>query len=155
MSKRNLLIVIIIIVIAILGFVLSRDKTIAPTVENKTEQKNNQINENKPMQLEIKTTQEGTGERQVKKGDTISVHYTGRLVDGTKFDSSVDRGVPFTFTIGQGMVIQGWEQGFIGAKVGEKRTLTIPAELGYGSRAIGSIPANSTLIFDVELVAIK
>ena len=155
MTKRNILIIIIIIVLVILGFVLSRSKTMAPTIENKSEQKNNQINENKPMQLEIKTTKEGTGERQVKKGDTISVHYTGKLVDGTKFDSSVDRGTPFTFTVGAGQVIQGWEQGFIGAKVGEKRTLTIPAELGYGSRAVGTIPANSTLIFDVELVSIK
>ena len=78
----------------------------------------NKPNEEKPMELEIKTTKEGTGERVVKTGDTISVHYTGRLTDGTKFDSSVDRGTPFTFTVGQGMVIQGWEKGFIGAKVG-------------------------------------
>ena len=154
--RNIILLVSIVAMLIIAGIVLSRNKIAnAPTVENKTEPKNNQINENKPMQLEIKTTQEGTGERQVKKGDTISVHYTGRLVDGTKFDSSVDRGVPFTFTIGQGMVIQGWEQGFMGAKVGEKRTLTIPSELGYGSRAVGTIPANSTLVFDVELVAIK
>lgn len=154
--RNIILLVSIVAMLIIAGIVLSRNKIAnAPTVENKTEPKNNQINENKPMQLEIKTTQEGTGERQVKKGDTISVHYTGRLVDGTKFDSSVDRGTPFTFTIGTGQVIQGWEQGFIGAKVGEKRTLTIPAEMGYGSRAVGTIPANSTLVFDVELVAIK
>ena len=154
--RNIILLVSIVAMLIIAGIVLSRNKIAnAPTVENKTEPKNNQINENKPMQLEIKTTQEGTGERQVKKGDTISVHYTGRLIDGTKFDSSVDRGTPFTFTIGTGQVIQGWEQGFIGAKVGEKRTLTIPAEMGYGSRVVGTIPANSTLIFDVELVAIK
>ena len=154
--RNIILLVSIAAMLIIMGTVLSRNKIAnAPTIENKTEQKNNQINENKPMQLEIKTTQEGTGERRVKKGDTISVHYTGKLTNGTKFDSSVDRGVPFEFTVGAGMVIQGWEQGFIGAKVGEKRTLTIPAEMGYGARAVGLIPANSTLIFDVELVSIK
>ncbi|MEI7891068.1 MAG: FKBP-type peptidyl-prolyl cis-trans isomerase [bacterium] len=116
----------------------------------------NSTNEKKPMELEIKTTKEGTGDRVVKNGDTISVHYTGKLTDGTVFDSSVSRGVPFDFTVGQGMVIQGWEKGFIGAKVGEKRTLTIPSEMGYGARGAGaSIPPNATLIFDVELVAIK
>lgn len=115
----------------------------------------NSTNEKKPMGLEIKTTQEGTGERVIKSGDHIFVHYTGKLTNGTVFDSSVTRGVPFDFVIGQGMVIAGWEQGFIGAKVGEKRTLTIPAEMGYGSRDMGSIPANSTLIFDVEVVSIK
>lgn len=116
----------------------------------------NSTNEKKPMELEIVTTKEGTGERAVKNGDTISVHYTGKLTNGTVFDSSVTRGVPFDFTVGQGMVIQGWEKGFIGAKVGEKRTLTIPSEMGYGSRgAGGAIPPNATLIFDVELIAIK
>jgi FKBP-type peptidyl-prolyl cis-trans isomerase len=108
------------------------------------------------MGLEIKTTKEGTGERTVKNGDKISVHYTGKLTDGTKFDSSLDRGTPFEFVIGQGMVIQGWEQGLLGMKVGEQRTLTIPSDLGYGSRgAAGVIPPNATLIFDVELVSIK
>lgn len=115
----------------------------------------NSTNDKKPMGLEIKTTQEGTGDRVIKSGDHISVHYTGKLTNGTVFDSSVTRGVPFDFTIGQGMVIAGWEQGFIGAKVGEKRTLTIPAEMGYGSRDMGTIPANSTLIFDVEVMGIK
>ncbi|HOW60869.1 MAG TPA: FKBP-type peptidyl-prolyl cis-trans isomerase [Candidatus Moranbacteria bacterium] len=154
--KKKLILILIIIVVIIIGVLLNKKNVVnAPITEKNIEQKNNKSNENKTMQLEIKTTQEGTGERQVKDGDTISVHYTGRLLDGTKFDSSLDRGVPFEFTVGAGRVIQGWEQGFIGAKVGEKRTLTIPAEFGYGSRAIGSIPANSTLIFDVELVSIK
>ena len=106
--------------------------------------------------IQIKTTQTGTGDRAVKTGDTISVHYTGKLLDGTKFDSSVDRGVPFEFTVGAGQVIQGWEQGFLDAKVGEKRTLTIPPNLGYGASGAGNlIPPNATLIFDVELVSIK
>lgn len=106
--------------------------------------------------IQIKTTQTGTGDRAVKTGDTISVHYTGKLLDGTKFDSSVDRGVPFEFTVGAGQVIQGWEQGFLDAKVGEKRILTIPPDLGYGASGAGNlIPPNATLIFDVELVSIK
>ncbi len=108
------------------------------------------------MELKIETTNQGTGDRVVKNGDTIDVHYIGKLENGTKFDSSIDRGQPFEFIIGQGMVIQGWEQGLLGMKVGEKRTLTIPSELGYGAQGAGGvIPPNATLIFDVELVAIK
>ena len=107
-------------------------------------------------ELKIETTQQGTGERVVKSGDTIAVHYTGTLTDGTKFDSSVDRGTPFTFTIGTGQVIKGWDEGLLGMKVGEKRTLTSPAEKGYGATGAGSaIPPNATLIFDVELISIK
>jgi FKBP-type peptidyl-prolyl cis-trans isomerase len=116
----------------------------------------NNNNNKQPMQLEIKTTQAGTGDRVVKAGDTIGVYYTGKLTDGTTFDSNAGSGKPFEFTVGAGMVIQGWEQGFMGAKVGEKRTLTIPATLGYGAAgAGGAIPPNATLIFDVELVSIK
>jgi FKBP-type peptidyl-prolyl cis-trans isomerase len=96
----------------------------------------------------------GTG-AEVKSGDTLSMDYVGTLTDGTKFDSSIDRGEPFEFTIGQGSVIQGWEQGILGMKVGGKRKLTIPPALGYGSQKAGSIPPNSTLIFEVELLAIK
>jgi len=98
----------------------------------------------------------GTGQL-AKPGDTVSVHYTGWLTDGAKFDSSVDRGQPFEFTIGQGRVIQGWDQGVPGMLVGGKRKLTIPPELGYGSQGAGGglIPANATLIFEVELLAIK
>ena len=87
-------------------------------------------------------------------GDTVSVHYVGTLTNGTKFDSSYDRGQTFAFRIGAGQVIAGWDQGIPGMKVGGKRRLTIPPSLAYGNEARGSIPANSTLIFDVELVSI-
>ncbi|MDD3498677.1 MAG: FKBP-type peptidyl-prolyl cis-trans isomerase [Candidatus Moranbacteria bacterium] len=116
----------------------------------------NQLSNKENMELKIDIIQEGSGEKSVKEGDTVSVHYTGKLEDGSKFDSSVDRGTPFEFTIGAGMVIEGWEKGFIGMKVGEKRTLTIPSEMGYGSQGAGGIiPPDATLIFDVELLEIK
>jgi FKBP-type peptidyl-prolyl cis-trans isomerase FkpA len=91
------------------------------------------------------------------KGKTVSVHYTGVLADGKKFDSSLDRGRPIEFVLGAGRVIAGWEQGIAGMKVGGKRKLTIPPELAYGARGTpgGPIPPNATLVFDVELVAIK
>src|SRR5574339_924278 len=93
----------------------------------------------------------GTGDVAVA-GKTASVHYTGWLENGKQFDSSVDRGQPFSFPLGGGRVIKGWDEGVQGMKVGGKRKLTIPSDLGYGSRGAGGvIPANATLIFDVEL----
>ncbi|MAG20792.1 MAG: peptidylprolyl isomerase [Candidatus Marinimicrobia bacterium] len=88
-------------------------------------------------------------------GQLVTVHYTGWLEDGTKFDSSVDKNRPFEFTIGAGRVIKGWDEGVMTMKVGGKRKLTIPSELGYGARGIGPIPPNSTLIFEVELLTIR
>lgn len=97
----------------------------------------------------------GTGDV-AAKGNKVSVHYTGWLTDGTKFDSSVDRKQPFDFTLGQGMVIQGWDEGVAGMQIGGKRKLTIPSQLGYGAQGAGGvIPPNATLVFEVELLAIS
>ena len=104
--------------------------------------------------LEIQELKLGEG-AEAKAGATVDVHYTGWLLDGTKFDSSVDRGKPFSFHLGAGEVIRGWDEGVAGMKVGGKRKLRIPAELGYGARGAGGvIPGNATLIFDVELLGV-
>lgn len=93
--------------------------------------------------------------QEAASGDYVTVHYTGVLENGTKFDSSLDRNIPFKFRLGVGEVIDGWDMGVVGMKVGGKRKLTIPPQLAYGERAVGDIPANSTLIFDVELLEIE
>ncbi len=107
-------------------------------------------------------TQVGTG-REAEPGFNVTVHYTGWLYDanaegfkGKKFDSSVDRGQPFNFFLGGGQVIQGWDEGFAGMKIGGKRTLIIPSEMGYGARGAGGvIPPDAALVFDVELLEVK
>lgn len=137
--------------------------TVAPqeqSPESNTQESNDESGGDSTMDnpqgtsLKIEDIQVGTG-TEATAGKKITVHYTGTLTNGTKFDSSVDRSQPFSFTLGAGEVIQGWDQGFNGMKVGGKRKLTIPPSLGYGSSATGPIPANSTLIFDVELLKVE
>jgi FKBP-type peptidyl-prolyl cis-trans isomerase len=113
----------------------------------------NDSNPSGPSTLGIVDINVGTGAT-AAAGDTLTVNYVGTLQNGQKFDSSYDRGTPFTFQLGAGAVIAGWDQGIPGMRVGGKRRLTIPPSLGYGNQAVGPIPANSTLIFEVELVSI-
>ncbi|OGY55152.1 MAG: peptidylprolyl isomerase [Candidatus Wildermuthbacteria bacterium RIFCSPHIGHO2_02_FULL_47_12] len=120
-----------------------------PTQQNEQGQ-----NEQPATELTIEDFRVGTGV-EAKTGDTVSVNYKGTLLNGTTFDSSYDRGTPFSFTLGQNSVIQGWERGVLGMRAGGKRKLVIPPDLAYGPRAIGLIPANSTLVFEVELLEIK
>lgn len=131
----------------IFGFIEFPSKEVNVTIKP-TQMNNNQT------ELKIEDIQEGTGP-EVKSGDTITIHYLGTLEDGTKFDSSYDRGEPFQTQIGVGQVIEGWDKGVIGMKVGGKRKLTIPASMAYGDRDLPGIPAGSTLIFQVELVGIN
>jgi len=105
--------------------------------------------------VDIIILEPGSGE-EAQDGDAVTVHYKGTLEDGSKFDSSIDRGKPFVFTLGAGQVIKGWDTGVKGMKVGEKRKLIIPSSLAYGEQGIpGAIPANATLIFEVELLGIN
>jgi peptidylprolyl isomerase len=109
-----------------------------------------------PSGLKYIELAKGEGTTTPERGKTVVVHYTGTLEDGTKFDSSRDRGQPFKFKIGIGQVIKGWDEGLSTMKVGDRRQLIIPSELGYGARGAGGvIPPNATLIFDVELLDIK
>lgn len=96
----------------------------------------------------------GTGDL-AQAGDTVAAHYVGKLTNGQVFDSSLDRGTPIQFTLGAGQVIRGWDEGVVGMRVGGKRVLTISPEFAYGAQAVGAIPANSTLVFEIDLVGVK
>ena len=116
---------------------------------------NKEENNNMEQELKVEVLKEGAGE-EAKNGDNVSVHYVGILEDGTKFDSSIDRGEPFSFNLGAGQVIKGWDLGVVGIKIGEKRKLTIPSDLAYGDDGIPNvIPPKSTLIFEVEFLGIN
>ncbi|KAK3689914.1 peptidylprolyl isomerase [Podospora appendiculata] len=107
-------------------------------------------------ELGIDVTQEVECDRRTQKGDKIDVHYRGTLQsNGQKFDASYDRKTPFSFKLGSGQVIKGWDEGLLDMCIGEKRTLTVPASYGYGQRSMGPIPAGSTLIFETELIGIS
>jgi len=111
--------------------------------------------ENTDKELNVQDLEIGDGV-EIQAGDTASMHYTGWLENNTKFDSSLDRNQPFEFVLGAGQVIKGWDEGVVGMKVGGKRKLTIPSDMGYGARGAGGvIPPNATLIFEIELLAVK
>lgn len=149
---NKIIIITMLIIIGIVGvFIYNKNQ------KSQSDKINNLENMNKLIKngVQIEIIKEGTGEV-AKNGNTVAVHYVGTLENGTKFDSSIDRGSPFEFNLGSGQVIPGWEIGVEGMKIGEKRRLTIPSELAYGQRgAGGAIPPNATLIFEVELLGIK
>jgi len=146
--RRKIGLVIALIIVIAVGYSLSR--YIAVSNKNSTK-----INAYEIQGMKVDILKEGMGEA-AKNGEAVSVHYTGILENGEKFDSSLDRGVPFSFVLGEERVIKGWELGVLGMRKGEKRKLTIPYELAYGENGIpGVIPAKATLIFDVELLQIN
>lgn len=146
-----LAIVICLVLVGVLIFISVNNKT------NKVIMPSNNDIANEETKKEVENTV--PVEDVAKVGDTVSMNYTGRLENGTVFDSNVDpkfqHTEPFTFTLGAGQVIAGWDKGIVGMKVGESKTLTIPPKDGYGARGQGPIPPNSTLIFEVELLAIN
>lgn len=163
-KKENMSVIVsFVFVIGFIGFIfyilMTRTEKPDPLEGMNINQIGEQSAQNTKPQAEAPMTSQKEMEKISKNGDVLVMSYTGRLTDGTVFDSNVDPKFnhvePFEFTLGAGQVIQGWDEGLVGMKVGEKKTLTVPPEKGYGSRAVGSIPANSTLIFEVELISIK
>lgn len=150
------IIVVVVVVGVALGYflIMANPSTQKSTTTTPTESRAMDTNSNNP-EFKVEDIEVGNG-REVKSGDTVVMHYTGTLTDGTKFDSSLDRGTPFETQIGVGRVIQGWDEGVPGMKIGGKRKLTIPPDMGYGAGGAGdAIPPNATLIFEVELLDIK
>ncbi len=165
MSRKEIIFlsVVLLLILSIPVYFLISDSRTAKPASITADQSMNDNNSQTPTtptasesaELKVEDIQEGTG-REVKAGDTVVMHYKGTLTDGTKFDSSYDRGEPFSTKIGVGQVIKGWDQGVPGMKVGGKRKLVIPGDMAYGSRGVpGAIPPNATLVFEVELLEIK
>jgi len=146
MVKGIIILVFVVFIIILILFGNASKQTPTPSAT---------ITQNKVEELKIEDLVVGTGIEAVG-GKTVTVNYLGTLTNGTKFDSSYDRGAPFSFNLGAGEVIKGWDQGVVGMKVGGKRKLTIPSSLGYGETGAGEvIPPNSTLIFEVELLKVE
>lgn len=140
----------VIIALLVVGFFFIFGQTLISLFTNE----NANMNTSQGPELQFEDVVVGTGDEAIS-GDRIVVHYTGHFVDGTVFDSSVTRGEPFQFVLGSGQVIKGWDEGLVGMKVGGKRILAVPPELGYGPNDYGPIPGNSTLIFEVELLKVE
>lgn len=159
MNKKDIAIIVVILIILVGGVYLIFNMT-QPAENNQNNNMQNTEQNNNPSSydiqgMKVEILKEGSG-KEAKTGNTVTVHYVGTLENGTKFDSSVDRGVPFSLILGQNSVIKGWELGLLGMKIGEKRKLIIPPDLAYGNNAVGNIiPANSTLIFEVEMMNIN
>jgi len=153
---RNIVIIIIVLGVIIFGFYFLSQNLSNEEVEKNDFQVEEMESNNKENQgFKIEILKEGTGE-EAENGKDVTVHYVGALEDGTQFDSSIDRGEPFSFSLGVGQVIKGWDLGVLGMKVGEKRRLIIPSEFAYGETGAGGglIPPNATLIFEVELLRV-
>lgn len=156
--KKNLtiiLVIILIIAVAAIYFLMQKNNP-EPASSNQTQQTQQTANNFEIQGMKVEILQQGSG-AVAKPGDKVTVNYVGTLQDGTKFDSSLNPGrTPFQFTLGENKVIQGWELGVLGMKIGEKRILTIPPELGYGAGGFPPvIPANATLTFEVYLLGIN
>ncbi len=148
-TTRILIVSIAIIILTVGAYLIFTERNPEPVATGGE----NMITTNSGLMYEDLVVGDGA---EAVQGKNVSVHYTGWLEDGTKFDSSLDRGQPFTFLLGAGNVIQGWEEGVAGMKSGGKRRLVIPPELGYGSTGAGGvIPPNATLIFEVELLGVQ
>ena len=153
--KYNKSIVVAVVAVLVIVLLFYFSGKFFPQKEN--DSSDNNINKEIVMEngLKVEDVKLGTG-AEAKEGNMITAHYTGTLLDGTKFDSSLDRGTPFSFQLGSGQVIAGWDQGVLGMKVGGKRKLTIPPDLAYGEQGIpGAIPSNATLIFEIELLSVQ
>lgn len=157
MKQRNLIISLLVGSILVAGSACTKKEAEqnANNTGTQAQQMAAQPNNAVPSNLKIEELKAGTGTEAVA-GKMVTVHYTGWLTDGKKFDSSLDRKDPFKFMLGAGQVIQGWDKGVQGMKIGGKRKLTIPPELGYGATGAGNvIPPNSTLVFEVELLNVE
>lgn len=166
-SPKTYIVIILLISFALIGFLIRKDNQTrtetqvsqnpTPTGNINKEDKttNPVVMEENTNELKIEDITVGAGDEAVN-GKMVTVHYSGTLTNGTKFDSSYDRGVPFSFNLGAQEVIQGWDLGVAGMKVGGKRKLVIPSSLGYGATGAGGvIPSNATLLFEVELLKVE
>lgn len=155
MSKKGLVLAVTVLLTAGIGSYVLLTRSTPKAQKEETKPVVTTLTATPSATLKIEDLEKGSG-REVKSGDAVVMHYSGTLENGEKFDSSYDRGQPFTTRIGVGQVIKGWDEGVPGMKIGGKRRLTIPPDLAYGNRGAGNkIPPNSTLIFDVELIDIK